>query len=75
MAGSEISLEQVRAAKAGVRRNLGSAFDIVGVGVTRSSGSLALKVNVKEIPAGVELPTEIEGVPVVFEAVGKITPR
>jgi hypothetical protein len=75
MAESEISLEQVRAAKAGVRRNLGDTVDIVGIGVTRSHGSLALKVNVKQMPAGVELPAEIDGVPVVFEAVGKITPR
>lgn len=74
MAGPENSIERVRAAKAGVRKNLGKDVDVVGVGVTKTRSGYALKVNVGRAPKG-GLPSEIDGVPVVFEVVGAIRPK
>lgn len=69
------SLERVRAAKAGVRKTLGKTVDVVGVGVTKSGGGYALKVNVGRMPKDRTLPQEIDGVPVVFSVVGTVRPR
>lgn len=72
MAGANISLDQVRAVKAGLRQSLGKSVDVVGVGVTRRQGQYVLKVNVARMPKGRTLPSEVNGVPVVFEVVGAI---
>jgi hypothetical protein len=66
-----ISLDQARAAKAIVRELL-SGLEVVGVGITRVQDDYAVKVNLsKPPPAGTELPTVIDGVPVRFEVTGK----
>jgi hypothetical protein len=75
MAGANISLDQVRAAKAGLKQNLGKSVDVVGVGVTKRKGQYVLKVNVERMPKGRTLPSEIDGVPVEFEVVGTLRPR
>jgi hypothetical protein len=74
MAG--VTLAQARAAKAAALRQFEDLGTVVGVGVTRIDGEYAVKVNLSEPPAeGVELPGEIDGVPVQVEVVGTIRKR
>jgi hypothetical protein len=50
--------------------------DVVGVGITRHGDGYAVKVNLRHPPAaGVDLPKDIDGVPVQVEVVGSITKR
>jgi hypothetical protein len=46
---------------------------VVGVGITEGADGHAIKVNLAE-PAGA-LPSMINGVPIIYEIVGKITTR
>ena len=49
---------------------------VVGVGITRLGGQVAVKVNLAapaERPS--DLPEAVDGVPVVYEVVGRIAPR
>ena len=49
---------------------------VTGVGITRVKGEYAVKVNLTEpVDPGVELPTEIDGVPVRVEVTGTIRAR
>lgn len=69
------TLEQARAAKphaVEVFRRLG---ELAGVGITRVRGGYGLKVNLARAGSGGQLPSEVDGVPVVVEIVGKIRPR
>lgn len=75
MTNANVSLDRVRAAKLGLKQNLGKSVDVVGVGVTRRKGHYVLKVNVGKMPEDRELPSEIDGVPVEFEVVGRVRPR
>ena len=71
MAG--ISLEQARAAKKKVKRQLAGVATVVGIGLTRLNGDYAVKINLSAPPAdGPRLPDTIDGVPVRCEVVGKI---
>lgn len=45
----------------------------VSVGVTPHKDGWALKINLAKVPAGVNLPTSIGGVPTVIEATGPAT--
>ena len=69
----EISLEQARAAKETALqrfKKLGS------VGITRVDGGYALKLNLSvPLEPGVELPADIDGVPLRVEVTGIIRPR
>ena len=71
MAG--VTLDEVRAAKAKVLRQLKGIAQVVGVGITRVDGVYAVKVNLSE--AGVDLPTQIDGVPLRVEVTGPIRAR
>lgn len=67
-------LEQARAAKARVRQFLPKSAKVNGIGITRSGDTYAVKVNLSEAPReDLNLPAEIEGVPVIFEVVGRIS--
>lgn len=47
-----------------------------GVGITRVGEGYGLKVNLAEHPPeGIELPKEVDGVPILVEFVGRITRR
>lgn len=71
-----VTLEQARAAKATVVRRFEAIGEIVGVGITRVGGSYAVKVNLREAPsADVDVPTQVDGVPVRVDVVGTIRPR
>ena len=69
----EISLEQARAAKEAALQR----FKKVGsVGITRVHGEYALKLNLSvPIEPGVQLPSDIDGVPLRVEVAGPIRPR
>jgi hypothetical protein len=65
--------ERARAAKKKAARVFAAYGKVVGVGITRVEGEYALKVNFEESPSpSAELPTEIDGVPVVVRTVGTI---
>jgi hypothetical protein len=68
-----MTLEQVRAAKEPAAEVFGRLAEVVGVGITRIEGDYALKVNLRsEPPEGVQLPDQIDGVPVRVEVVGTV---
>ena len=67
-------MEQARAAKQKALSLFAGFAGVNGIGITRVGDSYGIKVNLAEPPsAGVELPKEIDGVPVVVEIVGHIT--
>lgn len=72
MAEKRVSLEQARAVKTKAKRELGPGFQVVGVGLTKVSGCPAVKVNLAQPPSGTAMPKQIDGVPLVFEVVGRI---
>ena len=65
-----------RAAKAAAHRRFSKLGTVVGVGVARVAGNYCVKVNLSEpVAPGLDVPTEIEGVPVRVEVTGAIRPR
>lgn len=71
-----ITLEQARAAKAAALRYFEHVGIVVGVGVTRIDADYAVKINLREpLPSHVNVPPDIDGVPVRVEVVGPIRKR
>ncbi len=66
-------LERARAAKALLAERLRGQESVVGVGLQRRGDGFGVKVDLRE--AGLEVPAEIDGVPVAVDVVGRITPR
>ncbi len=67
------TLESARAAKPAAQKVFAALAEVVGVGITRVGNGYGVKINLRAAPAaGVELPAEIEGVPVRVEVVGTI---
>jgi hypothetical protein len=74
MAG--VTLEQARAAKTRALQYFETLGTVVGVGVTRVDDDYAVKINLREpLADGVDVPAEIDGVPVRVEVVGPIRKR
>jgi hypothetical protein len=72
----EKKLEAVRRAKTQVATLMPDGVDIVGVGIGLSGSEPALKVNLRAAPKDrASLPDTIDGIPVTYDYVGKITPR
>ena len=70
---AKATLESARAAKPAVQEVFAGLGEVVGVGITRIGDGYGVKVNLRSAPAaGVELPAEVEGVPVRVEVVGTI---
>ena len=70
------SLDEARAAKAPAAEAFGRLAEVLGVGITRIGKGYGLKVNLSRLPRGANsLPSEIVGVPVRVEVVGKIRKR
>lgn len=70
------SLDDVRAAKANALKVFGNLAEVVGVGITSIGDGYGLKVNLKALPKAPDtLPTQIDGVPVKVEVVGRIQKR
>ena len=73
---AQTSLEKAQAAKRTALRRFEKLGKVTGVGITRVKGEYAVKVNLSEpVDPGVELPTEIDGVPVRVEVTGTIRAR
>ena len=70
------TLDRARAAKARAHQVFSKFADVVGVGITTIGSEYGLKVNVSSPPPSSDtLPTEVDGVPVRVEVVGKIRKR
>lgn len=73
---AHVTLEQAKAAKATALKRFSEMGEVVGVGITRVRDDYAVKVNLSEpVSPGVDLPSDIDGVPVRVEVVGVIRPR
>jgi hypothetical protein len=73
---SRITLDEAQAAKKAALQRFERLGNVVGVGITRVNGEYAVKVNLSEpVGPGVELPTDIDGVPVHVEVTGSIRAR
>ncbi len=67
-------IEKARAAKTRALSVFAGLASVGGVGITRVGDGYGLKVNLTEAPSeGVDLPAEVDGVPVVIEIVGSVT--
>ena len=72
----KISLDQAQAAKRDAKRRFEKLGAVTGVGITRVGGEYAVKVNLSEpIEPGVDIPADINGVPIQVEITGVIRPR
>ena len=70
------TLDQARSAKQRALSTFSQLAEVVGVGITRHGDGYAVKVNLRNPPApGVDLPKNIDGVPVQVEVVGSIVKR
>lgn len=68
----DITIDQARLAKVKAGDIAKAAHaSLSGVGITRVDGSYAVKVNLSEA-AETRLPKRVDGVPIVYEVVGKI---
>ena len=65
------TLEEARAAKTEAEAVFSSLASVVGVGITRVGVGYGLKINLSE-DAKTALPTEVAGVPIQVEIVGRI---
>jgi len=73
---SPVTLTQARAAKNAARRRFRAVGDVVSVGITRVDVDYAVKINLREAPRrDVEVPREIDGVPVRVEVTGAVRKR
>jgi hypothetical protein len=71
-----VTLEQARAVKPAALRCFEKIGRVVGVGITRVKGEYAVKVNLRDpVSADVDVPTEIDGVPIRVEVTGAIRAR
>ncbi len=68
-----VSIEQARLIKPKARAAAEGCATVIGVGLTRIGDSYAVKVNMRDQPAGqAVLPDSIDGVAIVYEVVGRI---
>ena len=73
---SPITLEEARASRRTALRLVETIDRVVGVGITRLWGEYAEKNNLRgPVAPGIELPTEIVGVPVHIEVTGPLRAR
>jgi hypothetical protein len=72
----EKKLEAVRRAKTRFNTMMPKGVDVIGVGIGLAGSDPALKVNLRAAPKDHStLPKAIDGVPVIYDYVGKITKR
>ena len=67
------TLEQARAAKAVLRAQLAGLPELRGLGVAFLEEGYGVKVLLDRLPAGVVIPEEVDGVPVVIDTVDELT--
>ena len=69
-------LNAVRRAKKRFAEIVPRDVEVMSVGIALTEGDPALKVNLRKLPANPDLlPQTVDGVPIVYDVVGKITPR
>ena len=72
----DTSIEQARKVKSKASEAAWAQASVVGVGLTKVGGSYAVKVNLREpVPKSAQLPSQIDGVRVLYEVVGPISRR
>ncbi|MBI2833193.1 MAG: hypothetical protein HYX76_02040 [Acidobacteria bacterium] len=69
------TLEAARAAKEKVFPRLTSLPDVNGVGIARVGNGYGVKVNAARELRDVDVPDEVDGVPIVVEVVGPVSKR
>lgn len=69
-----VTLEQAQAAKAEAKDIFSRIGEVLGIGITKVGQDYAIKVNLRG-PVSAAAPTEVRGVPVKLELIGKITRR
>ncbi len=76
MAKSTTSIDEARSAKHKVSGMLAGVRQVNGIGITRIGDSYAVKVNLAGQPdEPFQLPSEVDGVPVLVEVIGTISKR
>ncbi len=69
-------LEKARETKPKALSLFSHLAQVNGVGITRVGDGYGIKVNLAQsLPEGIELPEELDGVPVIVELVGPIRKR
>lgn len=68
------TIEEARAAKVTLRAQLLGLPELRGIGVAFLDDGCAVKVLLRELPVGVTIPPEVDGVPVIVEIVDELTP-
>ena len=72
----EKKLEAVRRLKKRIAELMPAGVEVVGVGIGLTGSEPALKVNLRASPTdNNSLPKVIEGVPIIYDIVGKIRAR
>jgi hypothetical protein len=71
---ADVTLEAARLVKDKALEHASRQGLVVGVGITKVGSDYAVKVNFSAQPQGAP-PAEIDGVPIVYETVGPLTPR
>jgi hypothetical protein len=73
VAGGDPGLEAARVAKRKALRLLEKLLPVCGAGIAREGEVYVVKVNVETaLDPALELPSEIDGVPIRFQVVGKV---
>ena len=72
---AQLGPDAARAVKAHVQQLVSGDPRVNGIGLTRSSGDWAVKVNVVDGDDLPELPSAVDGVPVQVAVVGRISAR
>lgn len=66
------TLEQARVAKASLRTQLAGLPGLRGIGVAFLEEGYGVKILLERLPAGIVIPEEVDGVPVVIDIVDEL---
>jgi hypothetical protein len=69
------TLEQARAAKGQLAEDLRSESIVNGIGIALVDHGFGVLVNLRQPAPWLDIPSQLDGVPVVVEVVGRIVPR
>lgn len=72
MSGVGASLDQARKVKAEVSARVADNPVIAGIGLARREGGWSVKVNVVRAAPELEIPADVDGVPITVEVVGRV---
>ncbi len=71
-----VTLAQARVARKRAKDELSALPGVTAVGISKVGDDYVLKVNLREpLPAGIVAPTQIAGVAVLCEVIGRVTRR